>query len=427
MSQKLGAIFITAALGPVSYAGRCIMSRRVTEGLAELTPDNLLGGVERGVETVAAATSLPKRYVSDLLPMAQLHALATHIAARQEEAAKQWDIHTSHIGGLLEGVADLTVDGREPDTALCLLRLSKKMQMDKALAAPLRELSEDLEKWHHMVETCRIVIDDGASLRNAYLQKRILRWGLGVTALLGAVAAVIWFVRVDRARGRIDALISAENPCAVADVTESDLAKASSDQLGTVEDRKRACEEQRREAERLAAEKQRQQELRAKREAEERAAAERCKALRQALEEGRADWASLPAATTHRPLLERIANGRITAEDLAKAITLPCPDLDLRQAAGPAFARYALVNPGEWINDQLLHPSARDLIVAGQQAVPERHRLVFMNAVGALAERTVLMGGEEAMQRVLRLCELLDELGMPDKPRCGAARTAAER
>ncbi|HHH27329.1 MAG TPA: hypothetical protein ENK57_03125, partial [Polyangiaceae bacterium] len=96
MAQRLGAIFIAAALGPVSYAGRCIMSRRVKEGLAELSPDNLLGGVERGIETVASATSLPKSYVHKLLPMAQLHALAARIAERQREAVTQWDIHTGH-------------------------------------------------------------------------------------------------------------------------------------------------------------------------------------------------------------------------------------------------------------------------------------------------------------------------------------------
>jgi len=426
MSQKLGAIFIAAALGPVSYAGRCIMSRRVKDGLAELSPDNLLGGVQRGIETVAAATSLPKSYIERLLPMDQLHALAASIADRQREAVTQWDIHTGHIGGLLEGVADLTVDGRAPDTALCVLRLSRKMQLDKALAEPLRELSEDLEQWRHLVETCRMVIDDGASLRNAYMQKRILRWGLSVTAVLGVAAAVIWFVRVNNARERLDALIAGDDPCMVATADDSDLAKATDEQLTAIAGRQDACQEQRERAKAAEEEKKRQQAQRAEEEAEKKAAVERCEALVAALKDGGVDLAALPAAKGHEALLERIAAGAITADDLRAEVSLPCPDQDLAVVAAPSFARYAIGNPGQWITTTVLHPTAEKLVVLGKGSVGQLELSIFTNSVRGLIEKTVLMGGDEPIERALRLCSLLDGLGAPAKTPCDALKKASE-
>jgi hypothetical protein len=426
MSQRLGVIFINAALGPVSYAGQCIMARRVKDGLSELSPDNLLGGVNRGIQTVAAATALPARYVENLLPMARLHGLAESIAKRQSEAARQWDIHTGHIGGLLEGVADLTIDGRPPDTSLCLLRLSRKMQMDKALAIPLRELSDDLDQWRHMVETCRVVIDDGESLRNAYLQKRILRVGFSIAALLGIAAAIVWYVRVDRARTRIDALLAGDDPCAVATASDSDLVKASSAQEAAIAERRESCEtlllQAKKEQEELASAEEAKKEAARKKEE----AAVQCRELGKAFAGGAKSYAAIPVAKPHAALLTRIASATLTPDDLATKLTLPCPKADLAATAAPVFARFALINPGNWVNTHVVHPSVQKLIAQGQDAVTERDRLVFMNTVGGMAERTVLMGGEDAMKRVLALCDLLDALELPAKRQCGAARTAAK-
>ena len=245
MSQKLGALFISAALGPVTYAGSCIMAQRVKDGLAELNPDSLMGGVNRGVATIADATGLPSEHIERLLPMPQLRRLAERIGPKQRTALTQWDIHTSHIGGLLAGVADLTVDGRAPDTALCLMRLSQKMQMDKALALPLRELSEDLESWRHLLETCRMIINDGDSLRSAHLQRRILRGGFAIAGLLAVAAVVVWIVRVRSARQRIDDLLIASDPCASISIDDSDRGKASEDQLKMLEKRATECETKR--------------------------------------------------------------------------------------------------------------------------------------------------------------------------------------
>ena len=191
MADKLGVLFVNAAMGPLNYAGQCIMQNRVKTGINELAIESLLGAVERGIATVAKAAGLRASYVENLLPMAEIRQVADRIATNQRAALEQWEVHTGHIGGLMDGIADLTVDNRPPDAAVCLLRLSKKMQMDKQLAQPLRQLSEDLITWQDLIASCKTFIDDGRSLEAAYRQRRVVRIGFAIAALL-AVAVVVW-------------------------------------------------------------------------------------------------------------------------------------------------------------------------------------------------------------------------------------------
>ncbi len=72
MAAKLGATFLIGAMGPVNYAGGCIISSRVPEGLRELTPDSLYGGVRRGIEESAKRVGVDVKDVERLLPMAEI-------------------------------------------------------------------------------------------------------------------------------------------------------------------------------------------------------------------------------------------------------------------------------------------------------------------------------------------------------------------
>ena len=107
MGSKLGALFLKRAHGPTGYAARLIMSKKVAAGLAELTGEALYGSVELGVMLVSQAAGMSKSEVANVLPMAELRTLAERIGEEQKVVATQWDLHTGHAGGLLDGVADL--------------------------------------------------------------------------------------------------------------------------------------------------------------------------------------------------------------------------------------------------------------------------------------------------------------------------------
>ncbi len=195
MAAKLGGTFLIGANGPVSYAGQCILSSRVADGLRELTPESLYGGFRRGVEESAKRVGVGVTEVERLLPMEQVRGLISRITVSHRNAVEAWNTHAGHIGGFLKGVADLTADGRAPDVGLCLDRLAKKVARDRELADPLRALAVDVGEWQAIVARCRDLLDDGGILERAYRMRRVRRAlliaGLGAV-IVAALGSVLW-------------------------------------------------------------------------------------------------------------------------------------------------------------------------------------------------------------------------------------------
>src|SRR5262249_62244359 len=108
------------------------------------------------------------------------------LAAAHESAVAAWSTYAGHIGGLLQGVADLTADGRAPDVSNLLERLSKKVIRDRPLADPLHALSVETALWLDLVEHCGDLLADGGVLAKAYARRRMRD-----LALLGAGGVVL--------------------------------------------------------------------------------------------------------------------------------------------------------------------------------------------------------------------------------------------
>jgi hypothetical protein len=355
--------------------------------------------------------------------------LSARIGEHQRVAAEQWEIHTGHLGGLLSGVADLTDDGRPPHTSLCLRRLADKMRMDKHLAAPLDSVAGDLDRWRQLIDTMRAVIDDGASLHAAYRIKRLLRIGVAVAVALAITAVGVWALRVHAARGRVDAHLSATDPCEANAVDDSDLAKASDEQRGAIDEQRRACEaraaaERQREAERV--EQERVEAEQARLEAERN---EACVALANALEAGPLE-AGPPGDSAllrgRRELIDRMARGALAPGDItADHGDFLCSDTPAGARVAGLFARAALARAGEWMYDHRMSPSTAKLVVAGRAALGEKAKSIFAASVDRMATGAVNMGDEEQIAHVLVLCQLVVDLGEPARQMCRAAGEAS--
>ena len=72
MAARLGATFLVGALGPVNFAGGLILGSQVPDGLRELAPDNLFGGLSRGIDFAAKRVGVSPSDVERLLPMGEL-------------------------------------------------------------------------------------------------------------------------------------------------------------------------------------------------------------------------------------------------------------------------------------------------------------------------------------------------------------------
>ncbi|MFT3764832.1 MAG: hypothetical protein QM820_04845 [Minicystis sp.] len=315
MANKLGAAFLRCSLGPLNYAGGCILSSKVEQGLSELSADNLHGGLKRGIEETAQKAGVGVVDVERLLPMQDITSCAARLDMAQRNALEAWRTYAGHLGGLMKGVADLTVDGRAPDVSHFLARLSKKVVRDRPLSEPLEALSHEVASWLDLVERCGDLIGDGDVLTRAYRRRRLQRFaviGAAGAVCVSAIGVVIWIHAV---RARVDAALSAADPCAAAAIDPGDLARASGDQQRLAGERRAACDEaKKREAEARAAQEKREAEAR-EAEARKREQEARCEALSQHLAAGTIGPEDAAAAGASAALLGRVAKSALEAAD----------------------------------------------------------------------------------------------------------------
>lgn len=421
MSRRLGSLFLTAALGPLHYAGQCIMARRVDDGLRQLTGEDVFLAFHRGMTAVAKEVGVGLADVTALLPVAEMQAIAAQIGAHQQSALAQWHLHTGDTG-LLDGVADLTVDGRAPDASLCLLRLSAKMRLDKQLATPLRQLSEDLDRWQQMLDACRILIDDGAALEKAYRQRRLVRLGLAIAALLGLSAAIVWLVRVSLAQGRIDDALAANDPCEMA-IDEADRAKASDAQETALAAKSAACEEQHEVARRAEEAARREREAARVAAAESAAREARCEVIAK-VASGASSKSDLDGEA--KALVARIGRRALEPADLEIAVArIPCGESRAFPALAGAYVTAALSSLGVWMYASTLSDGAVTLFSRGKGALSEEERVNFAQHAEHYAEKALVTGDEAKVARAQGLCRAAEAIDQPLRQYCRSLLTVS--
>lgn len=414
MAARLGATFLRCAMGPLVYAGGLIMASKVPKGLAELAIDSLHGGFLRGVSEVAKQAGVAPRDVEGALPMGEVRALVARLGSSQPIGSEAWALHAGHMGGLLPGVADLTVDGRVPDIGLCLERLANKVARDRALADPLRTLAADVEAWQTLMQRCRAILDGGHDLARAYRRRRLTRWGAVGFAGVVIVVSVAVVGRTWAARSRVEAVLSAADPCAVASIAPADRARASGEQGVRIQQQRSRCDEGRAAQARVAAE---AADKAARAEAEARVKAEReaaCVALADAVERGAiadalGDGAGKPPldplAAAAAPFLERAARGALGRDDLPTTPPLPCADSPAGGRIRAVVAKALLASPTLWANADDHSDLIRALLVEHRAELPEVARQRLRTRAHEASKSALLRGDPARVAHALRLCE----------------------
>ena len=428
MAAKLGGTFLIGANGPVSYAGQCILSSRVADGLRELTPESLFGGFRRGVEESAKRVGVGVTDVERLLPMEQVRGLIARITVSHRNAVEAWNMHAGHIGGFLKGVADLTADGRAPDVGLCLDRLARKVARDRELADPLRALAVDVGEWQAIVARCRDLLDDGGVLERAYRMRRVRRAlvivGLGVV-IVAALGSVLW---VRAARVRVDAILATADPCAAAVLDAGDARRASSDQRRRLEARARECAAKN-EREAVAREVARVHEERAREEqARKKELEARCASLADHLEKGSLTAEDTAFAGPRAPLLQRAAQGALTSDDLGPSDPdLPCAAALTAPRISAVFKRAVLASPARWANAEDPSKLVAATLIEHVAELPSSAKQVIAQRADDLAKKALVIGVPGLLPRAVRLCQLKDALGVRGGSFCAGALISTTR
>ncbi len=419
---RLGKVLARCAFGPLNYAGSLVMASRVPEALNELTPENLHGGLMRGVDETAKLAGVRPNDVNGLLPLAEIDAAARSLGASQRAALDAWHRHAGSIGGLLTGVADLTHDGRVPDVPLCLERLAKKVSRDKEFAAPLRALAADVERWQDLMTRSTELLDDGGVLARAYRMRRIRTVAAGVVLGLAIAITVTFMLRVRAAHQRVeDKLLAAANtPCAVEGITTDELEHGTSEQNERAASMKNACSAAREREAKAKAEREAKETAdkaaRAAREARERS----CASLEAHVSSASLDASDRETAGAAAPLLERISKRELTADDLGpNDPDLPCKDAPAGAALGEAFA--GAVMKGPWAAGGPLGPAARAAIVKHAGDLSVAQRVNFSKHADTIAKLAIVGGKTDLMSQAATQCALAGDLGFAPRAYCPGA------
>ena len=419
MANKLGAAFLRCSLGPLNYAGGCILSSKVADGLGELSAENLHGGLTRGISEAAQQVGVPKSEVERLLPMAEINAVALRLDQAQRSALQAWGAHAGQIGGLLKGVADLTVDGRAPDVSNFLERLSKKVMRDPPLSEPLHALSVEVASWLDLVEQCGDILADGGALTAAYRRRRIQQAALALVGAAALATVLTLAFRLHAARGRVDAALALPDPCASLNLDPGDLGRASSSQQQRAEEHRTACETKRKqEVEAREAQQKREAEAReAEKRKKEREA--RCDAFAGRLAAGSVLPEDADLAAGQGDMLARIARHTLERADL-KAADLPCADTPAGARIAAAFGAAVVASPAAWANAEDVSERVRGILVDHRAELPSAPVQQIGRTADNLAKRAMIQKSAVAVEQAFRICKLKDDLGVRGAKFCPA-------
>jgi hypothetical protein len=413
MAARLGASFLVGALGPVNYAGTCLMASRVPEGLHELSPESLSGGVERGIAETAKRVGVGIPDVEQLLPMSEIRTLVARIGVSQNNAVQAWHMHAGQVGGFLKGIADLTADGRPPDVALCLQRLAEKVSRDPELAEPLSALAVDISSFRDILARCRDILEDGEALANAYRRRKTRRLLLAVVPGVIAVVALAAGLWLRDAQLRIDEALARPDPCEVIELPASILARSSLSQRQKLEEQRRLCQAERGREELARKEAERREAGAREAERRQKELEERCEALATHLSSGKLLAEDQAFAGGTSALLQRIARHALSLSDLGpEDPPLPCGETPSGSRIVEAFSRAIIAVPFVWANAPDPSAVVRAILVKHVRELPSAPKQVLAAHADDAAKKALLVGRPGMLDRATRLCDLKESLGI---------------
>ncbi|WP_044246120.1 hypothetical protein [Chondromyces apiculatus] len=424
MAAKLGGAFLVHAMGPVRQSAACMQASKMPQGLEEITPGPLGGALRLGIQQVAQRAGVKPADVERVLPMDALAERMEHLKRSHPAALDAWRAHAGQLGGMLKGVADLTVDGRAVLPSAALARIARKVRRDKALAGPVQALSDDMLAWEELLEACNQALEAGADLRQAY-RIRVARnalFALGLLVALLAVATEVTFVWAGRRR--IDAVLAGKDVCEVEGIAPADRVRGKPEQLAEIAARRASCASQRAWVAFLSAEEARLVET-----AKETARAQedldqRCEALTARAAAGKGTADDITLAGERKALLGRIRMKMLAAKDLGpKLAELPCAATRAEPKMREAFLAAAVASIWNWIG--AIEPSDETMAFLRPRAddMSERARIVLAARADELAKRAIRRPTADRISRAIRVCALAATLGVPGKEPCEEAKT----
>lgn len=370
----------------------------LSDGLDALSRERLQLGYGKGIDAASKALRVPRRLVAEAVPAQEVAEVLEEVERCQRSARGLTGQFVGALGSPLQ-------EGTKSDSPASqhLRNIAARYALDEHISGPVSDLAGAVARWEELLDRAALQLSADPTLRRIVLRRRVVMAIVSLVALLilaGAAGAGAWqHVVVLGAQKRIDTLLAETDPCSVEQVDENDLGHALAEQVQRIEGKKRECAKIR------------------EREAYEAS----CSQLADHVETGKLSEQDGEAAKASRALLERVASGKVTAQDLMiDATAMPCQDTPSGQRLWKSFTRSAGGAVELWTEAESVSDHVRSLLTAKGAGLSEEARQVLVNRVEKVTKRAITMGLEPELDRARRLCSLVDRLGYPKEPWCKA-------
>lgn len=413
--------FAPLVLAPTTAAAEHFVLDRVEKGLEEVAPEKLRAALDRAVVAVAAEASTRPDVVRRLFPLPEIEAILGRLASSQPQAVAVWRSSAGGLGGLLGRASQVAGEGQVPVASERIRALAETMQRDKIVSQRLHALAEDVAAWEALAGRLVGVVEGSKELRRSHRMRQIRNLAIAATiaailVTIAIIARALW-----NARANVLAAAAKEDPCAVLDLSATDLGRVSAELRAKVDEHRRDCEARREaEAKRLEAERLRKEREEAERKAKEKREAD-CEALATHVEAGKLtpeDEAFANDGGLTKRLAEQTLEGRDFGPDDPK---MPCAGTKAEARLWDAFGKVVIAKPWLMLVATAPAPRVRAAFVPDGGKMPFKMRKVIATRANDLAKFAIRSGKVEDATRASAWCEVARTVGMPMAGPCDLA------
>lgn len=405
MASNFGAPFVESSFEPLRVAATKLAEGHLSEGLEALSRRRLQESFEQGIDATARSLRVPRDMVIAALPLHEVGTVLEEVDRCQQRARGSVGQFVGTLGSLLPGA------GPPEPASRRLGAVADKYALDEHIAVPFSDLSAAVARWEDLLHRASAGLAGDRAIRGVVWRRRLMWIGLAAVVslvLASALTAGAWHhVVVTGAQERIAAVVGQHDPCQVEQVRLEDREHATAEQIEKLASMRKQCDEVRQREAYVSA----------------------CVQLADHVAAGRLHPEDKGAAKSAHALLERVATGAMTPQDLTvDGDEMPCADTPSHDRLWKTFADRAASAPELWGKVESISPFVRDLLKRKDVELSQGARETLLHRVDDVTERAIKKGLEPELDRARRLCALADSIALPKTDWCKAlARIDAKK
>lgn len=390
--RHLGDALVKEALAPLRHASARLGEGAIEEALAALSRTDLEAALHKGVGEAAKLFGVAPKDIEAEIPRDAFREAFEGLEARRREALEASQRQKATAGFSIAD-PDSVGDGRKRTCAEAIVHAARKFVKDKPLAEKLEALGAEVSTYQALLSQCGDKLD-ASPLHGRTERRKFVAIAALFVVVAGALSAggYVWWSKkkVADARARVEAALSADDPCAVEQIAAEDFSFATPEQIAREQAELSVCAKQR------------------QREGYESA----CEALAKDFAAGKLSPEDVEVAKDTAPRLTRAVKKELTADDLlATPKDMPCQDSKAKDRFFKTYAAHAAASTGAWSVATKVSSELGEALRAKDFSGGTAHIRELEKRAEPLAARAILSGKPEVIEQARALCEFQSSFG----------------